>query len=125
MSKPWPGLLLGASNGQVALSALGSGCACPTAVIAFLGGGGASGLQWGSVAVGATSMGQTLHCLLTAGMYQRPPTEKEGGNIKHADAATQHNNLILRCLKFLVFTITNPNCNNAKAYKRGTCSNDI
>ena len=45
--------------------------------------------------------------------------------MKHADAATQHNNLILRCLTSLVLEITNPNCNYAKAYKRGTCSNDI
>ena len=37
------------------------------------------------------------------------PKEKEGGNIKHADATTQHNNLILRCVKSVVLTVTNPN----------------
>ena len=55
-------------------------------------------------------------------MYQRTP-KGEGGNIK-AGAATQQNNLILTSSKTSVLTITNPNCNCAKAYKRGTCSND-
>ena len=75
---------------------------------------------------GPLCRGQTLHCGRTAGTCIKDhPKEKEGGNIKHADAATQHNNLILRCLKSVVLTAINPNCNYAKAYKRGGCSNDM
>ena len=71
-------------------------------------------------------LGQTLHCGRIAGTCIKDhPKEKEGGNIKHANATTQPNNLILRCLKSVVLTVTNPNCNYAKAYKRGTCSNDM
>ena len=73
-----------------------------------------------------TFQGQTLHCGRTVGTCIKDhPKEKEGGNVKHADAATQHNNLILRCAKSVVLTVKNPNCNYAKAYKRGTCSNDM
>ena len=67
-----------------------------------------------------------VHCGCTAGTCIRDhPKEKEGGNIKHADAATQNTYLILRCLKSVVLTLINPNCNYAKAYKRGKCSNDM
>ena len=64
--------------------------------------------------------GQTLHCGHTAGTLRGTcikdhPKDKEGGNIKHANATTQHNNLILRCPKSVVLTVTNPNCNYAKA----------
>ena len=66
------------------------------------------------------------HCGHTAGTCIKDhPKEKEGGNVKHADAAAQHNNLILRCVKSVVLTVTNPNCNYAKACKRGTCPNDM
>ena len=82
---------------------------------------------WGEINMATSplpSQGQTLHRGRTAGalrvhyghMYQRPPKGEGGrkhqacGCGKHADAVAQHNNLILRCVKSVVLTDTNPNC---------------
>ena len=81
---------------------------------------------WGqTLHCGRTASALRAHCRRTAGTCIKDHPKEEGRNVKHADAATQDNNLILRCVKSVVLIVTNPNCNYAKAYKRGTCSNDM
>ena len=73
--------------------------------------------KWCRVVCSETRLGRTV---------PPPPRRKSRKKYQatHVDEATQQNNLILRYLKSLVFTITNPNCNYVKAYKQGTRSND-
>ena len=78
------------------------------------------------MALSTESLSQTrgakfLHCGRTAGtcIKEDPKEKEETSSEAKADAATQQSNLILTSSKSSVLTIINPNCNCAKAYKRG------